>query len=377
MSSYKKVLLYLGKFPAYGFDVDGGSILAKQLIDTLKNKCILDIVFIRKNYETYEDESVNSIRYVEYVDAFNNKFIRRLKNLETNREALKYYKVYDIIITAHISKFFGMESYEDNFWGKTILFPMFCSPSYLRAGEKVPEEYTILEKKVLKKVCKVITPSEAEAHQLLEYYDLNPMKLNVIPRGILNNFKYKKNGGLNSPLKLVYIGSIKPQKNNIQAFELLKILLDNNIDAELHFIGTVQDSDLFKKIKQASISLGIETKIKFHHELEQQEISMLLRGMDINISVSNWETFGRGIYEGISSGLPTFLFSSLQCTKALCNDNLGVFYSDNILEMANQIIDLVHNQDRLETMRKDLLKIADKVSYSDESKQLLETIFGN
>ena len=68
----KKVLLYLGKFPGYGFDLDGGSILARQLIDILKVNTTLDLVFIRKNRETYEDCQVHSIRYVEYIDAFNN-----------------------------------------------------------------------------------------------------------------------------------------------------------------------------------------------------------------------------------------------------------------------------------------------------------------
>ena len=49
----KNVLLYLGKFPGYGFDVDGGSILARQLIDSLKMHCNLSLVFIRKRKETY------------------------------------------------------------------------------------------------------------------------------------------------------------------------------------------------------------------------------------------------------------------------------------------------------------------------------------
>lgn len=61
-----RILLYLGKFPGYGFDVDGGSILAKQLIDSLKSYSKLDVVFIRKNKEEYHDEFVNSVRYVEY-----------------------------------------------------------------------------------------------------------------------------------------------------------------------------------------------------------------------------------------------------------------------------------------------------------------------
>ena len=42
----KKVLLYLGKFPGYGLDLDGGSILARQLIDILK--CVIGLIMIKK-----------------------------------------------------------------------------------------------------------------------------------------------------------------------------------------------------------------------------------------------------------------------------------------------------------------------------------------
>ncbi|MEE0983792.1 MAG: hypothetical protein U0L38_07040, partial [Bacteroidales bacterium] len=84
----KNVLLYLGKFPGYGFDVDGGSILARQLIDILKIQCNLTVVFIRKNSEIYIDSLVREIRYVEYKNPFGNKFLRRMQNLDTNREAI-------------------------------------------------------------------------------------------------------------------------------------------------------------------------------------------------------------------------------------------------------------------------------------------------
>ena len=39
----KSILLYLGKFPGFGFDIDGGSILAKQLIDSLKIRSNLSV----------------------------------------------------------------------------------------------------------------------------------------------------------------------------------------------------------------------------------------------------------------------------------------------------------------------------------------------
>ena len=89
----------------YGFDVDGGSILARQLIDILKIQCNLTVVFIRKNREIYMDSLVREIKYVEYKNPFGNKFLRRLQNLDTNREAIGDYTKYDTIITAHVSKF--------------------------------------------------------------------------------------------------------------------------------------------------------------------------------------------------------------------------------------------------------------------------------
>ena len=152
-----RILLYLGKFPGYGFDVDGGSILAKQLIDSLKSYSTLDVVFIRKNKEEYHDEFVNSVRYVEYKYAKENKFFRRLNNLDTNREAIGDFTQYDCIITAHVSKFFGLQDLGNDFWGKTILFPMFCTSSYKKAGENVPEEYTMHENYVINKVNTIIT----------------------------------------------------------------------------------------------------------------------------------------------------------------------------------------------------------------------------
>ena len=38
----------------------------------------------------------------------------------------KVFENYDLIIAAHISKFFGMNNVGNDFWKKTIIFPMFC-----------------------------------------------------------------------------------------------------------------------------------------------------------------------------------------------------------------------------------------------------------
>ena len=188
----KTVLLYLGKFPGYGFDIDGGSILARQLINLLKVRCNLTVCFIRKNLETFQDPEVCDVRYVEYIDPWNNKFVRRMENLDTNYQAMKDFENFDIVIAGHISKFFGMDKCGEDFWKRAIIFPMFCTSSYIRAGENVPEEYTMQEKIVLSNVAKIITPSFDEKRDLITDYNCDENKIDVVYRGRLYIMKREK-----------------------------------------------------------------------------------------------------------------------------------------------------------------------------------------
>jgi len=370
----KKVLLYLGKFPGYGNDVDGGSILARQLIDSLKDKCQLDIVFIRKNKETYDDDCVNSIRYVEYKDAFNNKFIRRLENLDTNRNALSHFELYDVIVTAHVSKFFGMKEDETEFWKKTILFPMFCTPSYQKAGEIVPSYYTELERIVLANTHKIITPSQIERDELISSFGCPSNKIVFIPRGINPCFKFNLKELSDDIINIVYIASIKPQKNNLDALRMLSVLRQNSSKFHLHLVCTLQDKELHQRMLEYSQEHNLDTYIHYHIGLQQSALALLLHNMDISISVSNWETFGRGIYEGISSGLPTFAMNRLREVKNFCSDNKGVTFVDDIKEMASKILELTNDKNDYMIKQKSLKIIAERLSYSNESNKLANAI---
>lgn len=372
----RKVLLYLGKFPGYGIDIDGGSILARQLIDSLKTSCELDVVFIRKHHETFEDDKVNNVAYVEYLDAENNKFIRRLENLKTNAEALKDYRKYDVIITAHISKFFGMKSAENDFWRKTIIFPMFCTQAYIRAGEIVPSEYTLLEQEVFDRVGKVITPSYEEADDLIKDYNCDPQKITVIPRGITPLIKFRQPSPAHNPLRIVCIASIKQQKNNMALLALLEELQKRNVQAVIHFICTVYELPIYEKMCSIIKERKWENCFKFYIAIPQHEVARLLLDMDINVSVSNWETFGRGILEGACSGLPTFVPERLNVIKRLCGKENGVFFSNTINQMADQIIEVVSDADTYIKMSMRLAEMHQKFSYKTEHERLLKAILG-
>lgn len=372
----KNVLLYLGKFPGYGFDIDGGSILARQLINSLKIRCNLTVYFIRKNDETFSDNEVCEVKYLAYKDPWNNKFIRRLENLDTNYEALKDFDKYDIIVAGHISKFFGMNEAGNNFWKKTVIFPMFCTSSYERAGESVPEEYTEQEKIVIDNVEKIITPSNDEKNDLINDYQCDESKIYVINRGISPLIHYKKRiVNKEGVIKLICIGTIKKQKNSKMILELLQYLMKSEYRFEVNLVATIQDKEYYEEFCRLAENKGLTDYVKYHISISQEELVKLLDEMDLNISMSSWETFGRGIFEGASAGLPTIVFDNLKTVKELSDNNKGFYFAVSIEEMSEIIIELADNTYKYQEMSDALSVISRKFSYKNEQNLLMQTIF--
>lgn len=369
----QNVLLYLGKFPESGIDLDGGSILAKQLINILKIRCNLDLAFIRKNNEEYYDPFVNNIYYYEYIDPFNNKFIRRLENCKTNNDALKKYKLYDKIVVAHISKLFGCD-FGDEFWNKIILFPMFCTHSYIRAGEFVPTEYYLQEKKVLERVKMIITPSIEEKEDLIKEYNVKPNKIHVVYRGISPYIKYRIHKRIENPVRIICIGSIKKQKNNIMQLQILNSLIKNNICAKMHIVTTVQDKKIYNELVHYIEENNLKNYIQFHFSISQKELSFLLNESDINLSTSYWETFGRGIFEGISAGLPTLVSDKLVVVRNIVGNNLGVKFLKSVSDYMTEIIKLL-DESYYNRSSRSLKTILNKISYKSEQIELCKLIF--
>lgn len=373
----KKVLLYLGRFPGFGKDIDGGSVLADLLINTLKPRCNLTVNFIRKNKETFYDEQIKHINYFEYKNGTEYKFIRRLKNLDTNHEALKNFAEYDRVVACHTSKLFGMRDCDETFWSKTILFPMFCTSSYRRAGEIVPMEYFDEEKFVIEHVGKIITPSETEAIDLVNDYLVNKNKINVVNRTISQLIKYKIRKHCKKPTNLICIGSIKNQKNNMDQLKLLNLLLRDGFNVNLHLPTTIQDEKLFLEMKNYIRDNNLESHVFFHFSISQKELSNLLIKMDINISTANWETFGCGIFEGIAAGLPTVIFERLNVIKEVVGKNNGVFYAKDVIDMEKHIKKLIENKNIYEEANHSLEVLLPTLSFKKEADSFVSSILDN
>lgn len=373
----KNILYYLGKFPGFGKDIDGGSILANLLIDTLKVRCNLTVNFIRKNNEIFNDDKVKEINYFAYKNSLEYKFDRRLKNLDTNFEALKDFDKFDKIIVQHTSKLFGMDKCGSSFWSKSILIPMFCTSSYKRAGEIVPDEYFRHEKFVIQHVQKIISPSETEALDLVKDYSIERDKINVVNRTISPLIHYQTRKTCKKPTNLICIGSIKKQKNNMDQLRLLNLLLAKGYNVNLHLPTTIQDQDLFMEMNKYIAENNLKDHVFFHYSISQKDLGELLRDMDINISTANWETFGCGIFEGVVAGLPTVIYKKIKVVKEVVNKNHGLLYVNNVEEMSKCIERLINDADFYRKANKSLLKLLPSLSFKKEANSFVSIILDN
>ncbi len=371
----KKVIIITGKFPNITTDTDGGSIMVNHLIDALHDKCILDVVFTRTYNDNFRTiEGVREVIFHTNKIRNHDKFLRRLDNIEWNSAMLsQIIPQYDKVIIIHCSKAFGLENLSQELLNKIILFPMFMSSSYLRSNEFVPSKYTEAEQKIVSKISKIITPSQSEKEDIIKDYAVSENKIIIIPRAV-NAFINSKLRLRSKRNKLIYIGAIKKQKRNDEAIILLSEIKKMGLKSHLYLVGSIQDNQLYTHCLDLIKNLDLENDITFCGVLSQNEIAIILNDMDINISVSRWETFGRGIFEGLSAGLPTVVYDNIDCLAEYATINNGISYVENLNDFVGKVYELCTNSNFYKIQSNEALENSSQFSIEKQKKLLLKEI---
>ena len=356
MQLKKKVRIVTAKWPYTTKSTDGGDSTTKEIIRSLKDDYIVDMLCFRNDIdEQIKIDDVQKI-YFYYNDfaLFKNyqlhneeKFLVRITQKKKKRKEIKrVYRDYEFIIIQHAMFILDMED-EKELLDKIVLYPMFTGSSYLKSGEMVPSIYLDKEKKVLSLVKLIISPSDVEKKMLIEDYGVDGKRIIVVPRPVDYIFGVRKISD-SQKIRLLYIASVRLQKNHLDALRLVKIIKERGIDVELHCIGAIQDDAIFGECMNYLEINRLAEHVIFHGNKSHDQIEKIMGICDFNISVSQWETFGRGVYEGMVFGLPTLITDKLECI--IQADNLGVFpcIVSSLEEMADTIIDLFYDEKKYE-----------------------------
>jgi glycosyltransferase involved in cell wall biosynthesis len=182
---------------------------------------------------------------------------------------------------------------------------------------------------VLKAADQLITVSKWTKRDVMKY-GLDKKKFTVIYNGINSdkfatskNSTVKKKFGmsLSDPL-LVWVGRVIEQKGLRYLVAAMPSVLARFPNAKLLLIGTGTE---VKKLKQQAARLGIGNRVVFYgQENNRKKLNDLLRGSDVYIMPSVWETFGIAALEAMASQLPIVSTNAGGLPELIQNNHNGI-----------------------------------------------------
>ncbi len=181
------------------------------------------------------------------------------------------------------------------------------------SGDREPESRARAEAEVMACADAVLANATAEADQLVEYYDADRSRIEIVPPGVDHALFSPGNqagarwalGTSDEPL-LLFIGRIQPLKGVDVAVEALARL--EHINARLWIVGGAsgqQGGEEVDRIRALMSRLGVTDRVNFVPPQPHHLLSSYYRAADVCLVPSRSESFGLVALEAAACGVPT------------------------------------------------------------------------
>ena len=193
------------------------------------------------------------------------------------------------------------------------------------------------QKKNLRGVKKVISPSTSSKKDICRYFEYPSENISVIWNGInLDDCKFHQREKFNSNFVTI-ISSDVPMKNLKTLLKALHLLKQEGTSANLTIIGDLRE-DNKKLIK----NLGLTNEITYKSKLTRAELIQSLNHADIGIAPSSYEGFGFPLVEMIATGLPVIVSDKASLPELAGSAGL-IFNSEDSCDLKDKMKELVEN----------------------------------
>ena len=184
--------------------------------------------------------------------------------------------------------------------------------------------------------------------------------------------------GLTSNLnsnEIISIGRLEEEKDFTSLIEVMKIIDEKDSSIKLKIIG---DGRQKEKLINLVKDLKIENKVKFLGLKEFQEIKQELLNSNLFVLTSKCESFSLVIIEAMNYGVPCISFDIDVGPKEIIKNDYNGYLIENRdkLAMANKIIEVINNKDRLKELSLGALETS-KLYKSDVILPKWEEILGD
>ena len=225
------------------------------------------------------------------------------------------------------------------------------------------------QKKNLKKVKKIISPSKSSKKDICHYFQYPAEQISVIWNGIdLADCKFHQRTSFNSEFVTI-ISSDVPMKNLRNILKALYLLKNDGLSAKLTIIGDLREDN-----KKLINDLDLNDLVSFRKKLPRNELIKILKASDIGIAASSYEGFGFPLVEMIATGLPVIVSDKASLPELAGEAGLK-FNSDDVSDLKEKMKELIKNHTLREKLANNSKVRRDAFFGWDEYAKKLEDLF--
>ena len=258
----------------------------------------------------------------------------------------------------------GMEAKENS--GKPLIAHIHSTEFDRNRNNINPAIYSI-EKEGLEAADKVIAVSEHSKQVLVEKYEIEPEKVEVVYNGI--EFEQihdpiKKHKQFEESL-ISFVGRITSQKGPEYFIKAAYEILKTNRNYRFVMAG---DGNLKQKMVELVAKLGISDRFHFTGFLNRNEIRQLFSISDAYVLSSVSEPFGITVLEAISAQVPVIVSNQAGVTEVIQN-TIKIDYW-NTEALVNSILKITSNKKQTHAMSIEARKELNALSWKKAAIQL-------
>ena len=317
------------------------------------------------------------VKVIYLTDVVPNKddFIRAVKHLnivKALKEGLKSIKV--LYLKSHTMKKYIKNSNSDVIISSRIEFTKLlrCSKKVKVAEEhrhhNNDQKYINSLRKALKGVDYLVNVS----NDLNTFYtkEMPFLKCILIPNSldneevIISSLETKN---------IITVGRLAHEKGYLDLIDIFKTIHEKDKEIKLNIIGEGYERHLIEeKIKE----YNLENYVKLHGFQNREYIKNIMKDSSIYVMTSYEESFGLVLIEAGASSLPQIAFTSAQGANELIKNDYNGYLIENRDKdkMANKVVELINNKEKLKELGRNAIKEADKYSYKNVKEKWINFI---
>ena len=225
---------------------------------------------------------------------------------------------------------------------------------------RYPDFYPFVDRKIYKKkfmsACKkadeIVAISEQTKHDIIEFFDIEPSKIEVVYQGVHPIYKQDLKTrrllylldqySLHQPYFL-YVGSIEDRKNAKDLVKAFKIVL-NQVKHDLLLLIVGKKTDYQKEVEKEINDLRLEQNVRIYNNIPFTELPYLYKGAVASVYPSSFEGFGIPVLESLSVGTSVVTGNESAMKEAGGKHALYADPKDHE-DLASQMVKLADNND--------------------------------